>query len=103
MWSVEKRLASAERELRLQFTRIAQLQAELDLLVGALRRLPDAVQREQGSLGAAVMRASDQSRHNAEEGVVGDSVTLISHRRKPSCEGSSRASDDTHQLKRSPR
>jgi hypothetical protein len=28
MWSVENRLASAERELRVQFTRIAQLQAE---------------------------------------------------------------------------
>jgi hypothetical protein len=64
-WSVEKRLAAAERELRMQFTRIAQLQAELDLLVGALRRLPDAVQGNQSSLGAAVMRASDQSRHDA--------------------------------------
>jgi hypothetical protein len=52
VWSVEKRLASAERELRVQFTRIAQLQAELDLLMGALRRLPDAVQKDQ--LGAAV-------------------------------------------------
>jgi len=40
MSSVEKRLASAERELRVQFTRIAQLQAELDLLLGAFRRLP---------------------------------------------------------------
>jgi hypothetical protein len=49
----------------MQFTRIAQLQAELDLLVGALRRLPDAVQGNQSSLGAAVMRASDQSRHDA--------------------------------------
>jgi hypothetical protein len=33
-----------------QFTRIAQLQAELDLLVGALRRLPDVVQRDLCSL-----------------------------------------------------
>jgi hypothetical protein len=64
-WSVEKRLVAAERELRVQFTRIAQLQAKLDLLVGALRRLPDAVQRDQSSSGAAVMRASDQSRHDA--------------------------------------
>jgi hypothetical protein len=53
-WSVDKRLAAAERELRVQFTRIAQLQAELDLLVGALRRLPDAVQRDQCSSGVAV-------------------------------------------------
>jgi hypothetical protein len=45
MWSVEKRLASAEHELRVQFTRTAQLQAELDLLVGALRRLPDGPKR----------------------------------------------------------
>jgi hypothetical protein len=74
MWSVEKRLASAERELRVQFTRIAQLQAELDLLVGALRRLPDAVQRDQ--LGAAVMRTSNRSRHDAEERIQGDRLRL---------------------------
>jgi hypothetical protein len=37
---VEQRLASAERELRIQFTRIAQIQAELDLLQAALRRSP---------------------------------------------------------------
>lgn len=37
---VEQRLACAERELRIQFTRIAQLQAELDLLQAALRRWP---------------------------------------------------------------
>jgi hypothetical protein len=36
--AVEQRLARAERELRLQFTRIAQLQAELDLVVATLRR-----------------------------------------------------------------
>jgi hypothetical protein len=39
--TVEQRLASAERELRIQFTRIAQLQAELDLLQAALRRSGD--------------------------------------------------------------
>lgn len=44
--SVEQRLASAERELRIQFTRIAQLQAELDLLQAALR----------GSRDGALMR-----------------------------------------------
>jgi hypothetical protein len=38
--AVEERLAAAERELRVQFTRIAQLQAELDLVSAALRRLP---------------------------------------------------------------
>jgi hypothetical protein len=32
LWAVGQRLAAAERELRIQFTRIAQLQAELDLL-----------------------------------------------------------------------
>lgn len=37
----EQRLVCAERELRIQFTRIAQLQAELDLLQAALRRSPD--------------------------------------------------------------
>ena len=41
LWAVEQRLATAERDLRIQFTRIAQLQAELDLLVGALRRAQD--------------------------------------------------------------
>jgi hypothetical protein len=42
LWAVEQRLASAERELRIQFTRIAQLQAELDLFLGSLRREADA-------------------------------------------------------------
>jgi hypothetical protein len=42
LWAVEQRLATAERELRIQFTRIAQLQAELDLLLAALRRATDA-------------------------------------------------------------
>ena len=41
LWAVEQRLASAERELRIQFTRIAQLQSELDLLLTALRRATD--------------------------------------------------------------
>ena len=36
---LEERLLDVEGELRLQFTRIAQLQAELDHLSGALRRL----------------------------------------------------------------
>ena len=36
--AVHQRLAHAERELRIQFTRIAQLQAQLDLVLGALRR-----------------------------------------------------------------
>ena len=38
LWAVEQRLASTERELRLQFTRIAQLQAQLDVVLGELRR-----------------------------------------------------------------
>ena len=38
LWAVNQRLANAERELRVQFTRIAQLQAQLDVLLGALRR-----------------------------------------------------------------
>jgi hypothetical protein len=37
-WAIEKRLANAEQELRVQFTRIAQLQAELDLVLAAFRR-----------------------------------------------------------------
>jgi hypothetical protein len=43
LWAVNQRLANAERELRVQFTRIAQLQAQLDVVLGALRRSPDAV------------------------------------------------------------
>jgi hypothetical protein len=38
LWAVNQRLANAERELRVQFIRIAQLQAQLDLVMGALRR-----------------------------------------------------------------
>jgi hypothetical protein len=41
LWAVDQRLCIAERELRVQFTRIAQLQAQLDLVLGALRRSPD--------------------------------------------------------------
>ena len=43
LWSVNERLANAERELRVQFTRIAQLQAQLDVVLGALRRSPNGV------------------------------------------------------------
>jgi hypothetical protein len=39
------RLANAERELRTQFIRIAQLQAQLDLVLGALRDSPDGASR----------------------------------------------------------
>jgi hypothetical protein len=38
---VDQRLAAAEQALRVQFIRIAQLQAQLDLLLGALRRSRD--------------------------------------------------------------
>jgi hypothetical protein len=38
---VDQRLAGAERELRVQFTRIAQIQVQLDLLLSALRRSSD--------------------------------------------------------------
>ena len=38
--TVNQRLATAERELRIQFTRIAQLQAQVDVLLGALSRSP---------------------------------------------------------------
>jgi hypothetical protein len=43
LWTVDQRLTNAEGELRVQFTRIAQLQAQLDLVLGALRRSPDRV------------------------------------------------------------
>ncbi len=43
LWTVNQRLANAERELSVQFTRIAQLQAQLDVLLGALRRSPNGV------------------------------------------------------------
>ena len=36
--AIEQRLASRERELRIGFTRIAQRQVELELLLAALRR-----------------------------------------------------------------
>jgi len=39
MSAVQNRLSNAERELRVQFSRIAQLQAELDRVLAALRRL----------------------------------------------------------------
>jgi hypothetical protein len=42
--TVNKRLASAERELAIQFTRIAQLQAQVDLLRAASRRSPDGAE-----------------------------------------------------------
>ena len=38
VWAIEDRLAAAERELKVQFTRVAQLQAELDLVAAAMRR-----------------------------------------------------------------
>jgi len=43
IWTINQRLANAERELRVQFTRIAQLQAQLDVVLGALRRSPNGV------------------------------------------------------------
>lgn len=41
IWNLEDRLATVERELRVQFTRIAQLQATLDLLLAASRHVSD--------------------------------------------------------------
>jgi len=38
VWNVEERLARAEDELRIQFSRIAQLQAELDRVLAMLQR-----------------------------------------------------------------
>jgi hypothetical protein len=40
--AVEERVAGAERELRIQFARLAQLQTEFDLLVASRRCPPDA-------------------------------------------------------------
>ena len=42
--AITQRLCIAERELRVQFTRIAQLQAQLDLVLEALRRSPQGSQ-----------------------------------------------------------
>ena len=39
--TLSQRVANLERELRIQFTRIAQLQAQLDLALGARRRPPE--------------------------------------------------------------
>jgi len=41
LWTVNQRLVSAEQELRAQSTQIAQLQAQLDLVLEALRRSSD--------------------------------------------------------------
>jgi hypothetical protein len=41
VWALNQRLTKAEQELRVQFTRIAQLQAQLDVVLSALRRSPD--------------------------------------------------------------
>lgn len=46
--TVEERLARAERELRVQFTRIAQLQAELDVVLASVRRLRNGVDGPEG-------------------------------------------------------
>jgi hypothetical protein len=43
--AVTQRLAKAEQELQVQYTRIAQLQAQLDLVLVALRRLTDGSHR----------------------------------------------------------
>ena len=40
LWALQQRLARAEDELRIQFSRIAQLQAELDRVLALLRRAP---------------------------------------------------------------
>ena len=45
---LHRRLANAERELRVEYTRIAQLQAHLDVVVGALRRGPDGAHAHVG-------------------------------------------------------
>lgn len=42
--NVNQRLAKAERELGIQFTRIAQLQAQLDSVMTALRRSRDGAE-----------------------------------------------------------
>ena len=44
LWAVAARLANAERELRVEFIRIAQLQAQLDVVLRALRHSPNEVQ-----------------------------------------------------------
>jgi len=50
--TVNQRLARAERELNVQFIRIAQLQAQLDLVLGALRRSSDGAHVHQTEYGA---------------------------------------------------
>ena len=49
-WAVEQRLNRAERELRMQFTRIAQLQAELDIVLATMRRSQKRAHRTGGIL-----------------------------------------------------
>ena len=61
--AVTQRLATAERELRIQFTRIAQLQAQLDLLIAALRHWPDGVDvRGASAPGTAFISAAGSPR-----------------------------------------
>ena len=42
LWAVNQRLANAERELRVQFIRMAELQAQLDVVLNALRTAGNA-------------------------------------------------------------
>lgn len=43
---VDERLDSAEWQLRVQFTRIAQLQAELDVMAAAFRRFAEGAEHD---------------------------------------------------------
>ena len=71
-WAIHQRLCIAERELRVQFTRIAQLQAQLDLLLGALRRSPDGTQALSVSAGRAAVTLDQPARrgHGSSSGLL---------------------------------
>ena len=58
LWAVEERLGAAERELRTQFVRIAQLQAELDLIVGARWHSPEGAEARPAVAPQSFPRAS---------------------------------------------
>ena len=58
LWVLNQRLVNAERELRVQFIRIAQLQAQLDMVMSALRAA-----RNDGSVTDRVLDGGRSSSH----------------------------------------
>jgi len=63
--TVEERLAAAERELKVQFTRIAQLQAQLNRVVVVFRAVPTDPDHSDEQPGSARRGARSVAQHDA--------------------------------------